>query len=113
MQVDFLFRVLVFPINKDTTVEINVWVHEHSIDKNGKIYYPEEWVKNTMYDIDVRDEFNLADDKAYEVLGKGSLVGYTDIGGEYDEDINFFETTIKELPKEFYETMEQFDETIN
>lgn len=97
---NFLFRVLLDKVDGDSP-QVEIWIHEHRWDQLKTPNHFEEWVNNHLQEVDWRDlpeiSSQLSGDKCYELLGKGLLKGSYSWDGEYDEDFDVKEISVREI----------------
>lgn len=95
---EFKFRIYVSPLDGDPPV-IAVWYHGLEVNRSRTVA---EWVYESFQDNDHRQDFELAPDKYWQVVGTARLHGAYDWQGEYDETIDILEFQKLEMSEEAF-----------
>ncbi len=100
---EFNFRVWVCPKDGDPS-NIETWFQGlESTDKNTRTIA--DWTKESLANYDLYDLFHLDQNKYWQVVGKAVIEGWTDCFGEYDESIEIIEFEKTEVPKSFFDDL--------
>jgi len=96
-KVEFGFRVWVHPEDGDPA-DIEVWFQGLEPTESGKCHVS-DWAREILCNEDFHDLFDLDKDKHWQVVGKGTLHGWYDYFGEYDEEFDVIEFEKAEVPE--------------
>jgi hypothetical protein len=97
--VEFGFRVWVHPVDGDPA-DIEVWYQGLESTESGKGLIS-DWAMESLRNEDFHDLFGLDGDKHWQVVGKGTLTGWFDYFGEYDEEFSVIEFHKAEVPEKW------------
>ena len=94
--VEFSFRIWVPPKDGDPA-EFEVWFQGLEPTESGKRFVS-DWAKESLSYEDLHSLFGLDPTKYWQVVGRGTLQGWWDYYGEYDEALDITEFDKAEVP---------------
>lgn len=98
-QVEFSFRVWVHPEDGDPA-DIEVWFYGLEPTLPNRCFVS-DWARESLCNENFHTLFELDKDKHWQVVGKGTLRGWYDYWGEYDEEFDVIEYEKAEVPEEW------------
>ena len=98
--VEFQFRVWVHPADPP---DLAVWWYGLEPTKSNAGFV-EDWICEALENVDLHERFELDPEKDWQVIGKGTLNGYYDYWGEYEDIRNIDEFEKAEVPASFFDS---------
>jgi len=99
---EFKFRIWAHPEDADPP-EIEVWFHGLEPTKSGGIFVA-DWARESLSNEDLHDLFELDKTKHWQIVGTGTLRGWYDYFGEYDEEFDVVEFVKEEVPEAYFDS---------
>lgn len=97
---NFEFRLFI----DESDYELQVWVYEFERTEVCDKRTAHDWIMESFFDlVNPYEDFELDKDKAWQVIGKGRISGYSDYDGDFEENLHLIEFQKQELPSSYFE----------
>lgn len=95
----FKFKLLISDKIEDGYYNLKVWVDEPDLGEGN-----EEWVRRAIEDYNLLEDFGykMSEEQNWYICGEGSIKGWYDYWGEYDEELDLEYAHIEEVPDSFF-----------